>query len=552
MNTKVKFQKVFTTVGLLTVALIGVLVLTGCGDDNGNGNDSWNEALGRYDETLVFTIGRAQRNLAHMPEGDSIEDNPASRFLLDALNIRADVEWETGEFNQRVALAISTGDLPDVLTVNRAMYEEMLESGLLADLTDAWDNYASEQLRERMASYNVDVLGVASDADGRLRAIPTPFIYYEQTLVWIREDWLDAVGATIPRNVEELGVLAQQFIDAGLATQGATYGFTLGSHVARWYGSSWDANPVFNAFGAFPGQWIQRDGQAVYGSIQPEVRETLEVLRDWYASGIIDPQFAVRSSDERNGVLIDSVGIHFAPWWAVQFEMAETIRNNPDANWIALEGLENANGELHTFRGTPVVRYTVVRNGFEHPEAIIRALNNVTDWNFRLTEEARAFRAQEFETDTWFPWFYAPIDVTFNHSFENRVRFTYLNEAIENNSDANLPPHLAGEWEMIRSYLENGRTDVQGWAEYAAVREGLRVSISENVIQNYMAFWGRTASMPARWADLETLENETFLRIIMGEEPIEAFDAFVESWLSQGGATITEEVNVEFAAGNIK
>jgi len=539
---------------LFAISAMTILFLTACGGSSGpdGGGASWNEATNRYDEELVFTIGRMQRNLAHMPEGDTIEDNPASRFLLDQLNIRADVEWETGEFNQRVALAISTGELPDVMTVNRALYEELLESGLLADLTDAWNNYASDSLRERMASYDVDVLGVASDADGRLRAIPTPFIYYEQTLVWIREDWLSAVGADLPRNIDELGQLAMQFIDAGLSESGATYGFTLGSHVSRWYGASWDANPIFNAVGAFPAQWVERDGQAVYGSIQPEMREALAILRDWYSEGILDPQFAVRSADERNGVLIDSVGIHFAPWWAVQFEMAETIRNNPEANWVALYGLENENGELHTFRGTPVVRYTVVRNGFEHPEAIIRALNNVTDWNFRLTDEARTFRAQEFEADTWFPWFYAPIDVTFNHSFENRVRYTYLNEAIETNSDANLPPHLAGEWEMIRSYLENGRSDVQGWAEYAAVREGLRVSISDSVIQNYMAFWGRTASMPARWADLETLENEVFLRIIMGEEPLEHFDWFVEEWYLRGGGIITEEVNEKVSAGNVK
>lgn len=38
------------------------------------------------------------------------------------------------------------------------------------------------------------------------------------------------------------------------------------------------------------------------------------------------------------------------------------------------------------------------------------------------------------------------------------------------------------------------------------------------------------------------MENETFMKIIMNQEPIEAFDTFVENWKAQGGDIITEEV----------
>ena len=44
------------------------------------------------------------------------------------------------------------------------------------------------------------------------------------------------------------------------------------------------------------------------------------------------------------------------------------------------------------------------------------------------------------------------------------------------------------------------------------------------------------------WTNLEKKENETFLKIIIGEEPIDAFDTFVEEWKAEGGDEITAEV----------
>ncbi len=44
------------------------------------------------------------------------------------------------------------------------------------------------------------------------------------------------------------------------------------------------------------------------------------------------------------------------------------------------------------------------------------------------------------------------------------------------------------------------------------------------------------------WTSLEKKENDIFLKIIIGEEPIDAFDTFVEEWKAEGGDAITAEV----------
>lgn len=45
-----------------------------------------------------------------------------------------------------------------------------------------------------------------------------------------------------------------------------------------------------------------------------------------------------------------------------------------------------------------------------------------------------------------------------------------------------------------------------------------------------------------KWSELQELEKEAYLRIISGEEELDYFDIFVEEWLEQGGAQITQEV----------
>lgn len=48
--------------------------------------------------------------------------------------------------------------------------------------------------------------------------------------------------------------------------------------------------------------------------------------------------------------------------------------------------------------------------------------------------------------------------------------------------------------------------------------------------------------MKTKNADLNKLQEETFVAIVTGAEPIEKFDTFVEDWNKRGGEQITKEV----------
>ena len=60
----------------------------------------------------------------------------------------------------------------------------------------------------------------------------------------------------------------------------------------------------------------------------------------------------------------------------------------------------------------------------------------------------------------------------------------------------------------------------------------------------YNQFYGPLGpSYIQRGATLNSMKEEIFAKIIIDEEPLEAFDTFVEDWYRLGGQQVTDDVN---------
>ncbi|MNJ74907.1 hypothetical protein D3C77_719120 [compost metagenome] len=62
------------------------------------------------------------------------------------------------------------------------------------------------------------------------------------------------------------------------------------------------------------------------------------------------------------------------------------------------------------------------------------------------------------------------------------------------------------------------------------------------------AFSGTTPAMKQSWANLSKLEQESFIKIVTGEKPLDYFDTFVSNWEKQGGKQIIQEIEAESSA----
>lgn len=58
----------------------------------------------------------------------------------------------------------------------------------------------------------------------------------------------------------------------------------------------------------------------------------------------------------------------------------------------------------------------------------------------------------------------------------------------------------------------------------------------------YSLIYTQTPTMEKKWTNLKKKEDEIFMKIIIGEEPVDSFDTFVKEWKAEGGDEITAEV----------
>ena len=130
-----------------------------------------------------------------MKDGTTPETNSLVQLAKDYLNIELNFLWmvPNDQLSERLALQFSSGELPDIVMLDSENFYEFLDSDYLRDLTDAYNNDASDDVKNIL-----NMLGEAhavcfprwqavwhSRCTGPDRGVAG--LYY-------RSDWLDAWG----------------------------------------------------------------------------------------------------------------------------------------------------------------------------------------------------------------------------------------------------------------------------------------------------------------------------------------------------------------------
>jgi len=315
------------------------------------------DPLGKYDETITMSTGICVEPSASktLPDGDTLEDNAYTRAVKEDLNIELKEYWSVSctNLDQKISLSIASNDLPDAMIVNRVQLRKLVEAGQIEDMSEAI-KYALPMSQDAWDSSEGEAIASAT-FDGKIMAIPSSN-HTDGSIknMWIRKDWLDKLGLEVPQTLEELETVARAFIeqDPDGNGQADTLGIMGMDANDTLYATFLDPNDqglgsIFYAKDSFPGYWVEGpDGKATYGSILPETKEALALLRDWYAEGLIDQQLGVRNENDEP-IAAGKVGIFFKNLWAVYEPLTNAWRNDPTANWqsyaVPLNGEGNWN-----------------------------------------------------------------------------------------------------------------------------------------------------------------------------------------------------------------
>lgn len=547
----------------MTAALAGVLALSLAACSSGNNtnaqknadaaadNKSANAASGnaaaeptadgplvKYDPPITITSTMAETGKETLGEGDTFTNNVWTRGYADELGIKVAYDWVVTDvnYNDKMNVTLASGDLPDLLKVSPVQFEQLYEAGMLEDLTDVYNKYASDLVKEFYSAEDGAGLKPVTK-NGKLYAMVNfPGSLDSSDMIWIRKDWMDKLGLSAPKSMQDVIKIAEAFTNNDPDGNGKkdTFGIAMEKNLP--------INGFLLGYHAYLETWIKAaDGTVVNGTVQPEVKAGLAELQRLFKEGVLDPEFGTKDfAKMMEDVNAGKSGMFFLPQWA-PFQVMNMIQKDKNVDWIPYPVQSIDNEPAKTQNHLTLGGVFAIRKGYEHPEALIKLLNFQAEKMFG--ESAGTERAKYLNGDTGLGFQNA---VVFNLPANKNVKAQEeVAKAIESNDTAGLGLEAKLFYDDIMKFRGG---DLTRWHMERIFGPLSSQSIikyyrDNNLIVNNQFIYAPTKTMNTKQATLDKLRQETFVKIIYGNASIDEFDNFVENWKKLGGEQITKEVN---------
>ena len=502
--------------------------------------------------------------------GENAIDNTWADLMREH-NIIPELLYEVEESQgaNKKATAIMSGTYPDILWTTSTEFINYVETGVVADITEAFEKYASDELKEYVYADG----GMSMDAvmyDGKMYGIPYIGDAYNNAYVmWIRQDWLDNLGLEMPETMEDLKKVAYEFTysDPDQNEKDDTYGLALSGADPTNYALG-NMTSIFSAFGAYMGwdytAYVQyEDGVIDWGGSNVEgVKATLQFLQDMYAEGTIAKDFITMDSSavsEEAGA--GRCGIWFSSYWGAFYPQQNILSIDPDARIVAAripDGIDQ--GGTSMFFINTVDPIYCVSSKCEDPSVLVKVANlTVQKMIYPANEEEYAMYQGDDENYTGYDnaWIRTPRPFNMYNSH------LAIAEALETGDTSNLDDTQLENYTLIKAYYdarEAGTLDVTDenmvtaialdtyYGEACSYRIFKQLTDEGKVVYNEYNV-SPTANMAEYQAILNSRFGEFVVQVILGKS-VDEYDAFLESWYASGGKEMVADAQAWYDANH--
>jgi putative aldouronate transport system substrate-binding protein len=291
---------------------------------------------GKKNEVVELTIAVINKN-AGFPANTA--DDYCYQQILEktgvALNFQVVDDYYTA-LNVRIA----GGDCPDLFVSDSSHMRSFAESGDILDLTPYRDKEMAA-LMKWIGDTDIN----AYTHDGALYGVPKNYVNAQTYfLINIRQDWLDRLGLSIPKTVDELYDVAYAFTynDPDGNGKNDTIGFS--GKLPNGF------EAIVNAYDTALGNYIIiRDGKVTNTLFQPHMKDALAMCKKFVDAGIVDPD--IWTTNPRDKAISGSLGL-LSLEWSVMFKQSyvDQIKAvNPNARWSFFGPLASEVGAAPAF-----------------------------------------------------------------------------------------------------------------------------------------------------------------------------------------------------------
>lgn len=453
---------------------------------------------------------------AVMAVGSSdINNHEVMQELQERTGVKIDfIQPAVGETETEFNLMVSANEYPDIVTwsnIYRGGVTAGIEDGVFYDHAEIIDKYSpnykwfreqNELRRKTTMNDEGQVLGYYNLA---------PYSEWMWLGLLIKQEALDKTGLPVPETIDEWETFLEACRDEGY--KGA---FTTGNRsMLEWKGA-------FNgAYNAWEWLFVNEEGKADFGPIQPGVKEWLTVFNRWMKKGLIDKEFASR---DWNNMMAYA-----------QSDDCAVIVDSPDTMWgIWKEDMDidfvGANNAVLNKGDKPKTVYLHPQNG---------------GWETSITTQARDVETAARLLDYGYSWdgyelfnFGLPGKT---HELDESGKPYYPENSAMWNKDDDVPlsnriwKYKVHNGPFIREEHNSNPLIVSPGSYSGAIRE----QWSEATDASYN--FPNTTLLPSevtREAEMGTLfssrRDEIFTKIVYGELPIDAFDDYVKEVMDNG------------------
>ena len=556
-------KRLFVTllVLILAMSLLAATVAGCAGGGTGTTRDAVTVPSGSWDTPFARTVNITA--VAPMTAGllfdgdDSMDDNPWTRAFKDRLNIEVEYLWTMpsgADYDERLNMTIAAGDIPDVLDVNFIQFRQLLDAGLLLDLTDAYNNNTSDRIRS-FSDKSPGTLDTVT-VDGRIMGIPNYYfgVIDQPRTMWLRNDWYQEwLGAGNP----ELVTIDQyeRFMRWTMDTKGAEYGIGV-ENLLTWL---FYTGPMFGVYLGNPGGgfgagthfWYpDSTGRIVPGEAHPEFMTALTTWAKWFQDGFISADFAGKDvATAEEDIVAGRVGTQ--PWlqwngwrnspylvehWGDEAYQAPILF--PVASGVHLIGQANFASNV----------ITVVNKDYKNPAALMKMISLADEVLFDLDsvlteEEFHGFTAGRRE--------WAPVPFRITDPQTDILQYQRVVEAMRTGDTSRLLTAgmqlKYGESRMwiddknpngLGSWLQMGREEGSAYSANWSLIE------KDDLIRN--SLWGPP---PIEFVDIVNPSDIILTgvtNIIRGDRPVSDWPAILAEWYAAGGQAMEDAVNRQY------
>ncbi|MDR3121479.1 MAG: extracellular solute-binding protein [Clostridiales bacterium] len=543
-----------TGAALTTTAGTTVAVTDTAATQATSGSDEAPNPFKKYDPPIEMPVAFNTSAVQYFPEGDDYENNVWSRYLKENAGIIIKVLWtadgSTDAYRNKMNVSLASGDLPTVFDGDYQFFRNAVDAGYAADLTDVWEQWRSPALIKQSTGF--DVPFASATIDGKLMAIPQ-LAYLEQQgpILWIRDDWLTAVGKSAPETLDDVIDIARAFKDQDPDGNGVNDTFGLGLRKDIFNFDFFNVNGIMSAYGVptrKDEQFFRDDsGKIIYAGIMPEAKEPLKLLNQLYSEGLIDPEFGVKDAPKiEEDINTNKVGMAYGAEWNGWYPYA-SIYAADKVVYKAYAPPAAQDRKLSIGTPFPVQWYNLVNSSYEYPEAVIVMRNWANDL---LNEDASDEIIEKYNAkEQWrfVPWkFAAPSEMQM---------LPYLEDAYANDYDESVVPNSYRRYfKEVMSFINDGDPAGQGRWSQVGPEGSVGIILHDLMPANVFSVSPIVGERPESYLNLMTSLNkiieQSYTEIIVGPtSDVESkFDSFVSSWLSAGGQQVLDDLNTMYPA----